>query len=405
MRFLLASILTTGFLWTNPATISLLAQNNSPQNARVVALDAILTEFASTLERITNLEIAFQRNAANFQTLGKEMEKISSEAFLTQVARTANQIEQQALEAQGGGTILRRFGNTIAMNDNAALQLKDLQASLELQQLSATQAAFARKQIECSQEAIQLSSERRAVIESLTKFQDRLWDYADPANVYSEAENRMVLEKLSELDELNFAGYLIRGLLHQRLNQKDEAIADLNYVLDQNGWNSPLAMIARGRIYSRMNKLSESQSDLKVARKLTADDAYAQWLLGSMYAADRDWSSAAIYWRKVLVSSKFEVAANRSMALINYELNKDRRSSMKEALQQAEIASGLTSGTDWLAELTYGIVLHAADQQADAKKHLDAAVELAEAENKVFCEQAIKSIERGEQIDTSFVWN
>ncbi len=119
----------------------------------------------------------------------------------------------------------------------------------------------------------------------------------------------------------------------------------------------------------------------------------------------RSWKAAHGQWLKVAAAGDFDVAAHRALSLVNYEIAKDRRSPLDEAVEHAELASSLAGGEDWLAELALALALAVGEDRVQASEHLRKAIELSEGEHAKSCRAMAPFIRTGRPADTMRLWS
>ena len=381
--------------------------------SRVGAAKAVLADFDRYLDDVEALEKSFEKNRKAFDEIQQQMQNVSSSAVAADITQQAVAMYRQMLRAEqqapgGGGQVppaINRWGFGRLPTQDQLLQLEQVEATLQLQQLSSVQLALARQQIECVREAVRLIR-RRDELEAVQRgILRRLWEFADQAATHTREENTEMLAAFAEVSPENSAGILVRGLLHQRLGDIAAAEADFEAAIAAQSVHSPAAVAARGRLRAWQGLLDEAKRDVSNAHKLAGEDPCVCWLLASTYASMRSWKAAEGQWRKVAAAGDFDVAAHRALSLVNYEIAKDRRSSLDEALEHGKLASSLAGGEDWLAELALALAYSAGEDRAMAAEHLEKAIELSEGEHAKSCLAFAPFIRTGRPADTMRLWS
>jgi tetratricopeptide (TPR) repeat protein len=368
-------------------------------DSRAERCAAIIADFKKLADRFRETGTSLERNTRDFEQAEIELRHTLDAATAERLTRSTTSALRQASQFDPETGLPREQNFTTDQ-----LRNRELEATLRIEQLSIAQQALVRKQLSCIEEADRLSALRREISSQAPQYLDKLWEFADVAKRFDEVTNREVLKKFDSIDNEDQASVVVRGLLNQRLGDEEQAEEDFTKLIERNGWAKAIAHAARGRLYTRQGKAKKAREDISTAKKLAdKDDLFVSWITALRLAQQQEWKAAESSLRLAIKSEKHEAELRCHLALVLFEQCKQRTSLSKECLEQAQLASLLTSEKDWLCETAYALAQSTSGDLANAKQRLEKAIELAPEDRRWVCEAIAKQLEANEA-STAELW-
>lgn len=359
----------------------------------------VVGRLARVGEGYTNLRDEFARLETRITEA--RMKATQSEVTVVNGTRAAATLNDQILQLQSinnqpnnndrrepRGMANRNQQNQIIALQNQLLQVtaQVRQERLRLNELTADVNRSLQQQLAISQKGF--------------KQQEEYWKLADPFGRLAAADLRLALAELDrqlQLDPDNPGALLVRGVVHRRLGQVDEAAADLTRIAQQEGPLQAVAYAARGELYYAQGKEKEGKADLGKATSVTKKKSdprvllYRAWILCGQARYDL----AEIELNKALRLSGVDVDAHRLLALIAAYYDGGGKSpvSIDEAQKHAERARELTKGGDWLVLEALAAVQFLAEDKKSAVETAQKAAELATDDVRRRCDERLSFYE------------
>ncbi len=291
-----------------------ISQDRGSSKDRLDIVRSLLAESEILKEKLAENKWQMLNNSRDISNLDKELEKLSATRQLIQITRASEEAYRQAF--------VQEYNVRLTDFDTMNASIENLQTQLQLQQLNAAGMAVLSKRVECMQLAQQLLKNRRDLLIESTSYLEKLWEYTDVDRLADQESNREVLSLFNEIDEENTILLVVRGMLHCRVGNYEQAEFDLTRIIKTQGWSTPLAFAVRGCLYANQKQTRKSRDDIAAAKKIAEDDYFINYVLGRYYAESADWKQAELHFKKALATNKIAQPCHRSLALVLYEKSK-----------------------------------------------------------------------------------
>lgn len=229
---------------------------------------------------------------------------------------------------------------------------------------------------------------------------NQYWEVADVEGVKSDIELRLALRVLRRASENNSGATFARSITLMRLGDKEESLKLLN-LLAQHPSVHLLASSARAELYARLGKKREFQAELRGTMPAGQNDPRVRMHRAQAMAVGGELRQAEREWESVLKLGGHNIAAYRSIALINASLPWTSDRNLEKAVDYANLASRL-AGDDWSCEAAVAMVAAASGEVDRGFDTAERASDLAIGSNQALCSELALQIKSGTPVSWEF---
>lgn len=224
---------------------------------------------------------------------------------------------------------------------------------------------------------------------------------ADTYGAKSRMENLAMLHALKKADPNNVPAQIARAITLRRLERFESA----QDVLDSLPASHPLTPVIHAAKLENAVAAGEEIDVMRAFASIEADNAefpIVRVLAARAKLATGKFTAAIQDMRITLEANPEDSFVHRDLALAYAnEAAKNRRARSK-AIEHAQVASLLTSESEWSIELAYAVALCSDQQFEEAVQRAEIAAGLARGETLDYCESMLVSIQNKQQPSWDF---
>jgi hypothetical protein len=382
----------------------------SNSDSMVSSLEEVQKDFSEHVKMEEKLTYRYKELDTKLKQTEESLRKINAQGMQSQLASMQSVLQSVQLNSRlqmlsSAGVTNNSPQSTqllnIAQQDLLYRRLEqDMKSALlgeQLRQLDADAQSVIRQRFDAIQQAIQLQQDWVQWYQTGSGFYQRYWPLSDPEAQWSRSEVDSALAVLEKRDDKDLAAKLTAANLFHRSERYSDALVLIEEILKQESPLKGVAMMAKAKVLSSLDKDKEAKQSLQAAIKLDKANPYLRWIRAEIAASEDQASIAETEWRFLTTVKSMELQARRSLALQYAKKARKSPGEGSKAIKEAKTAMGLETVPTWYSHYVMGIALASGRKIDFAIESMEKAESMAEGEQKERCEKAKTEIEAAKE--------